>query len=124
MYPFKKEEIINGLSYSEFRKLTDDLLKQNKTTGKKQSEELVEYTRLNNYRMNRIDSKITLFALLADKILSLKDKYYWICLTEAWCGDAAQNLPVIAKMKYVSPTIDISSMFSTQYNFCNRKINT
>lgn len=102
-----KDIIYQGLSYSEYRKLIDDLLKQNKTTGNNHDAELLEYTKLNVYRMHRIDTKIKLHDLLVDKLHKLVNSYVWLVITEAWCGDAAQNLPIIAKMKYVSPAIDL-----------------
>lgn len=110
-----KEKLSQGLTYSEYRKLIDDLLRDQKTTGNDHSTDMLEKTKLNVYRMNRIDSKIKLFDLLADKLNSINNKYVWVLLAEAWCGDAAQNLPVIAKMKYVTPNIDLRILLRDEH---------
>ena len=45
--------LFNSHSYSEYRKLVSDLLKDDKSTGKEQSTDLTNYSHLNETRMNR-----------------------------------------------------------------------
>ena len=62
-----------------------------------QSEDLLNYSKLNDRRMTRLDKTIQ---LSHETLLALKknDKpITWLVLTEGWCGDAAQALPVINK---------------------------
>ncbi len=99
-------ELVNqGFNYESYKKMIDDLLKSNKTTGETQTEEYLEYTKLNVYRTHRIDIKLKLLDVLVDKLIQLKENYIWLVFSEAWCGDAAQNLPILAKMSYVTPNI-------------------
>jgi hypothetical protein len=97
--------IQNSISYAEYRKLVADLLAQNKATGNEQSEDLVHYSELNDVRMKRLDKTIVVTQEARNFLEKLNKKYIWLVITEGWCGDAAQILPVINKMAEV--TVDI-----------------
>lgn len=99
--------IEQGLSYYAFRKMIDKLLEQDKTTGADQSDHMVQYTRMNVLRMNRLDRDATLNPSLKDRLRTVDQPWIWLILNEAWCGSASQNLPVINKMAKVTPTIEI-----------------
>ena len=94
-------------SYEEYKELVLELMRDGKSTGPIQSEALYEYTKINNQRMKRLDKQTKLSeeaVRLADKI----DKdFTWLVLTESWCGDAAQTLPVINKFSEASKKIDL-----------------
>ena len=94
-----------GISYAEYRALTDELIEAGKTTGPNQSEAYIEYTRLNGKRMKRLDKQAELSDRLQALISGVEGPWYWLVLTEAWCGDAAQNLPILDKMEASSPAI-------------------
>ncbi len=87
-----------ALSYEEYRELINDLLEHGKTTGPNQSEMLTEYTKMNVQRMRRLDKTTELNNSLQQKLQSVEQEWIWVVLTEAWCGDAAQNVPIINKM--------------------------
>lgn len=101
------EIIDHAMSYGEYRQMIDDLLEQDKTTGDNHSEQMVEYTRMNVHRMNRIDNNIDLSEELKGMLDGIDEKWIWLVLTEAWCGDAAQNVPVIAKMADQNDNIEL-----------------
>ena len=67
------------------------------------SEALVEFTRLNWARTQRIHKTISLNPELKKAVEKIQHNYAWIVLTEAWCGDSAQNLPVIAELAKLNP---------------------
>lgn len=97
----------NGLTYAEYRDLIARLLAINKTTGEDHSEKMIEYTKLNEQRMNKWDKITRITPELDEKIKTLHTKQRWLVLTEAWCGDAAQNLPVIHKIAELSPNVEL-----------------
>jgi hypothetical protein len=107
--------VINeAMNYESYRSLIDECLKQDKTTGAKQFEGAVDYTRLNQQRMNRIDKTVELHEALKKKLKNIKTPWIWLVLTEGWCGDAAQNVPVIHKMAEVSANIDLKFILRTE----------
>jgi hypothetical protein len=53
-----------------------------------------EYINLNQRRMHRVEKTYVPGAAIVEKLKALKHKTYWLVLTEHWCGDASQILPV------------------------------
>lgn len=97
----------SGYSYEAYRNLVDVALSNSKTTGPVQSTELTTYTKLNVQRMNRLDKTVVLNEDLIYHARVIAEKQYWLVITEGWCGDAAQSLPVIAKLAEVNNLIDL-----------------
>ncbi len=98
----KTDQITGEMSYKEYRDMTDALLKEGKTTGDNHSEMMVNYTKMNVTRMRRIDKYIKLNDELAGFAASLEQPQKWTVLTESWCGDAAQIVPVFNKVAEAS----------------------
>ena len=92
------KSLVNSLSYNEYRALVTNLLGNNESTTKNGSEDLVSYSKLNNSRMKRLDKTTKLDDSVVNKFSSIDKKITWVVLSEGWCGDAAQNIPVFAKI--------------------------
>lgn len=101
------EGLMNSHSYLKYRQIVTELLAKGQSTGNEQSEELTHYTSLNEARMNRLDKKIMVTEAHIQKLLALKKKYVWLVLSEGWCGDAAQLLPVFNKMATISKHLEL-----------------
>lgn len=106
-FPFDKKRIIDGMSFQTYYNLTDQLVAEGKTTGPKQTEDLAHYTKLNLSRMKRLAKTASLSDALIEKINQVKRKTYFLVISEAWCGDAAQNVPLIAKATEFSSNIEL-----------------
>lgn len=94
--------LFNSYSYLEYRKLVTDLLKEGKSTGEEQSEELTNYSSLNETRMNRLDKTMKISDENSNKLKALNNEFIWLVISEGWCGDAAQLLPIFEKMNQVA----------------------
>lgn len=55
------------------------------------------YTKLNFQRMKRWDKTFLPDAEVVAQVKAAREQEWWV-ITEAWCGDSAQNLPVIAAL--------------------------
>lgn len=95
-----------ALSYTEYRNLVSGLLAEGKSTGPNQSDDLLNYSKLNDKRMKRLDKTVKLTKETLAKIKDVKEPQTWLVLTEGWCGDAAQNIPVINKIAEENPNIN------------------
>jgi len=93
-----KEYIEKSLSFSEYTDHIDRLLAEGKISGPNQSEALIGYTRLNRTRMDRIAKTIELDDDVRTEIAAQDVDWIWLVITEGWCGDAAQNIPIIEKL--------------------------
>ena len=98
MKTFVAQALFRSHSYPEYRKLMADLLKEGKSTAVEQTEERTHYSELNEARMHRLDKTIKITEENSVKLKTLNKSYLWIVLTESWCGDAAQILPILNKM--------------------------
>lgn len=99
--------IEKSFSYNQYISLINDLLAQGKTTGSEQTPFLLEYTNMNLVRMNRLDKTINLNPELIDILNNIKSKYFWLVITEAWCGDAAQSIPIFNKITQYNSNIEL-----------------
>lgn len=106
-----KMAVVEGLSrsysYTKYRNLVSGLFSEGKATGPNQTDDLLHYTELNEARMNRLDKKAIIAGENINRILALKQEYTWLLLSEGWCGDAAQILPVLNKLAVLSPNIEM-----------------
>lgn len=97
----------NSMTYDAYRMLIDDLISQNKSTGHEQSDFLFDFTKLNQQRMKRLNKTQLLLPEVIEAVKQIGEKQVWLVLTESWCGDAAQNIPVLKKMADENPMIDL-----------------
>lgn len=94
-------------TYSEYREMIDQLLAEGKTTGTNHSEGYINYTKMNVQRMNRWDKMAKISSELEKIVTSISSPQVWLVITEAWCGDAAQSIPFIAKLAELNPLITL-----------------
>lgn len=57
--------------------------------------------------MKRLDKQIEVSPAVAEALKKNDSKWIWILIAESWCGDGAQNAPVIAKIAEASANIDL-----------------
>jgi hypothetical protein len=114
-----KEIIANSLqktiSYTDYRALVRNLLAEGKATGPEQSEDLTNYSRLNDRRMKRLDKTIKISEEVMLAFQKIKQPQTWLVLTEGWCGDAAQNIPVLNKIAEATEQIDLKIVLRDEH---------
>ncbi|MEM7368432.1 MAG: thioredoxin family protein [Bacteroidota bacterium] len=99
--------IASAMSYEAYLALSEQLFDQGKTTGPKQSESLTHYTGLNLRRMKRLHKTLKLTSETLEAVQAIQEPQYWVILTEAWCGDAAQILPILRAVAQANPLIEL-----------------
>jgi len=104
-----------SLTYAEYRELVTKLHDEGKVTGHEQSESLLEYSKLNEHRMNRWDKHFKVQEDFATDFSLPKGKFYWLVITEGWCGDSAQVLPGIVKIAELFPQIELKVVLRDDY---------
>ncbi|MFM9028246.1 MAG: thioredoxin family protein [Bacteroidota bacterium] len=57
---------------------------------------------LNWQRSTRVEKTFLLDPVLMKRLEALDHKLVWLVITESWCGDSAQSLPVIARIAEAS----------------------
>lgn len=102
-----QSSLANSITYETYRNTINALLKEGKSTGHEQSESLTHYSELNVTRMNRLEKTMTIAAEFVEQLKALKGDYLWLVISEGWCGDAAQLVPIFHKMADLSPNIEM-----------------
>jgi len=105
--PLIEKSLKTAYSYSEYRSHISQLLLEGLSTGTTQSEDLTHYSTLNEVRMNRLDKTIKLPEEIRAKLAGLEKEYVLLVISEGWCGDAAQILPVINKMAQATEQLEL-----------------
>ena len=102
-----EEGLQKGISYQAYRTLIGDLIVSGKSSGAAQSEALLNYSTLNDKRMKRLDKTCKLTQQTIVALKNIDEPVTWLVLTEGWCGDAAQSLPIINKIASESTQITL-----------------
>ena len=97
------EKISAAISFSDYYSKIESLLSEGKTSGTNHSEAMVHYTGLNMQRMNRLLKTIEIDDELAALVKNSTKRLGFLVLAEAWCGDVAQNLPIMHKIIELNP---------------------
>lgn len=87
-----------GLAPNEYYSLVETLVNEGKTSGSNQMDALVHFTKLNQQRMHRIHKTTKVNEALVTLLKAQKDQLGFLIITESWCGDAAQIVPVFTKL--------------------------
>jgi thiol-disulfide isomerase/thioredoxin len=99
---------IQTFTYASYRQLVTELLAEGKVTGDVQSQELLDYSKLNQARMDRLQKTLALDETVGQVLNSLKNEYTWVVISEGWCGDAAQLLPIFNLMADNTPNVNLA----------------
>jgi hypothetical protein len=101
-----KKYVDASMSFGEYEGLFERLVDEGRTTGPKQSDLLANFTKLNWQRMKRLEKTVELEAAATVAVRANEGPQIWLIITEAWCGDAAQNIPIIEKIAAENANIE------------------
>ena len=117
----KKESMIlpnqlgNTYTFEAYKEHVLDLVSQGKTSGPEQREDLVHFTELNAKRMKRVEKTTVLTDAVKENLLKLSQPLTWLLISEAWCGDAAQIVPVIGKIAAETEHLDLKIILRDEH---------
>jgi thiol-disulfide isomerase/thioredoxin len=105
------EQIINdslakSMSYQAYRELMAKMVENESTTGNDKSQDMVDYTKLNEQRMRRWDKTLKVSDVSKEELANIDSKQTWLVLAESWCGDAAHIIPVFNKLAELNNNIN------------------
>ena len=106
------------MTYQEYGRLSEELFAKGRTTS--EADDLntpkhLEYTKLNFQRMSRIYKTTQLREDLQELAINIPQHWIWLVLSESWCGDAAQNIPVWERLAELSPKIELKILLRDQH---------
>lgn len=103
----KAEDLGRCMSYGAYKELLERLLREGKTTGHEQGEEKIANAKVNYQRMLRVERDVKLTDEMTAALKAVKGKYHWVVITEGWCADTAQQMPVFAEVSKRFPSVSL-----------------
>ncbi len=95
-----------AMDYAQYNLLFKQLVEEGRTTGE-QTQEKIDYTKLNYSRTKRLDKTAEISEESIAVFKNIAEKQTWLVISEPWCGDAAQTLPFLNKIAQISKNIDL-----------------
>ena len=113
MNKIDKNVLASAMTYEQYVQKIKELLSGNKTSTStiNNSPNLIHYTEMNLQRMHRLDKTTHLTDTTVENLKKLNQKRIWLVITEGWCGDASQIVPVIEKMAQQNSLISHQLIF-------------
>lgn len=107
--------LTEGYSFEAYKQLFEQLVAEGKTTGENQTEGYVSYTKLNWSRWKRAEKDNVILAGTQESLNDVYEPLSLIILTEAWCGDASQAMPMIEKVVNASDKLTAKIVLRDQH---------
>jgi hypothetical protein len=110
-------DLPNCMTYAEYLAKTIQLLKEGKTstTETKPNPKIHAYTQENVERMHRLNSEIFLIPETFKKLATITEPQTWLTISEGWCGDASQVVPIVERMAATNPYITHRLIFREEH---------
>ena len=102
-----QKSLEKALSFEGYISFIEKLHLENKATSFQDNEEFFAYSKLGLTRMLRIFKKTKLSPDILLQVKSIAKKQTWLIITESWCGDASQTVPIIAKIANLNAQIEL-----------------
>ncbi len=105
---FEDKRPHSGMTYEEFKKKSVEEI-ENIEPEKLEciDKKYYEYRKINQQRSKRLDKHFQPSEELIELVKRIDEPQLWMVMTESWCGDSAQNLPIIAKAAELNDKIDL-----------------
>lgn len=94
-------------SYSEYFSLTEQTANGDFLLTHPLPPEKIEAVKMNVQRMKRISKTFKPSQQIIELLKNIPAKMHWIVIAEPWCGDGAQNIPMLAKIVSHINNIDL-----------------
>lgn len=94
-------------SYEEYKSMVSEKFAKGEVTGDIQSESMLGYTKMGIQRMKKWDKVFKISETTQNLVSELSENWTWYVITEGWCGDAAQIIPVLNRISNHSDRIEL-----------------
>jgi len=105
---FEDKRPHNGMTYNNYKKMTiKELEGSNPEDDEGKNKSYFEYKKINFIRSNRLEKHFLPSQELITAVKMINKPQLWMVITETWCGDSAQNLPIISIIASLNSNIDL-----------------
>ena len=96
------------MSITEYEKQFDDILDGSNNAYPYDSEEYINYVKMNKARIKRWNKTGKILPAIEATISKINQSLTWLLITEPWCGDAAHSHAFIGKLVALNPLINLT----------------
>ncbi len=100
-----------SISYTTYKEIITRRAEEGKNSPDEEIKEKAEYTHLNLGRIHRNDKTLVLEESVLSRLKNLTKKFNILVISEGWCGDAAQSVPVVNKLTENSSLLEMKVIF-------------
>ncbi len=102
----------NGLKYEDYFSLLKSKSELDDFSAYPEDEhEHLSLAKINFQRVNRIHKTFSAGNELKDVLEKIKEPQIWIVISEDWCGDSAQIVPIISEIAKLNELINLQIMY-------------
>lgn len=94
------------LNWEEYLEKFDAILSGDNTNDPYNKDTYINYTKLNYSRVKRWTKTAIISDETSNVLTNLPSRQKWVLITEPWCGDTANTVPIINLMAQVGTEID------------------
>ncbi|MGK7390077.1 MAG: thioredoxin family protein [Candidatus Cyclobacteriaceae bacterium M2_1C_046] len=109
-----KGAINKSISYTAYKALMAEQIIGYQKPEDPKKPDLGYYAKLNYHRIARLDKTVQLLPEVVEELKNNQLNQTWLLITEGWCGDAAQSVPVINKMAEAASDINLKLVLRDQ----------
>ncbi len=115
MKKIQRNVLASAIDYAEYRMQADRDVALPDAEKSDQQQLMADYTRQNVQRMKRWDRTITLSQETSERVQLISRPLIMLALTEAWCGDASQIIPVLEKIAQADKKLELRLIYRDQH---------
>jgi thiol-disulfide isomerase/thioredoxin len=111
------QQLKNAMTYAAYCQKVEELVALGKTTTieEKPNPNILAYTFANLERMKRLDAHTELTSEILTTLSKITEPTILLDITEGWCGDASQIVPVIEHIAQANPNIEHVLIFRDEH---------
>ncbi len=101
-----RSKAAEAMDVDAYQRLFEQVVAEGRTTGPVQTADYIAYTKLNLARWRRVQKTMELLPG-AVEVLRAAKPHTWLIISEPWCGDAAQVVPILTAMAAEIPGTEV-----------------
>jgi len=96
------------MSYDEYREMSSlELENFNLKDFEQKEKNRFAILRINLQRIKRLEKQYQPGNEIKDAVEKITHRQFWLLITESWCGDSAQSVPIINKIAGLNTNIEL-----------------
>jgi hypothetical protein len=110
------EILQDSISYEAYINLTKEIVKSTNPPEMYRDDKMMRYTTDNLERMLQLNDTIEIQSKLYNELQQSTAKWIWVCITEPWCGDASQIVPILHLISTSSDRVEFKILLRDNHN--------